>query len=52
LARKYPDFHFIVQELPQVVANSKEEVGLDVKFMVHDFFEEQPVHGANVYLFR
>lgn len=52
LARKYPDFHFIVQELPQVVANSKKEEGLDVKFMVHNFFEEQPVHGADVYLFR
>lgn len=52
LARKYPGLHFIVQELPQVVANSKEEEGLDVKFMVHDFFEEQPVHGADVYLFR
>ncbi|EED16326.1 O-methyltransferase, putative [Talaromyces stipitatus ATCC 10500] len=52
LARKYPGLHLIVQELPQVVANSKEEFGLDVKFMVHDFFEEQPVHGADAYLFR
>lgn len=52
LARKYHSLHFIVQELPQVVANSKEEKGLDVKFIAHDFFEEQPVHGADVYLFR
>lgn len=52
LARKYRGLHVIVQELPQVVANSKEEESLDVKFMVHDFFEEQPVHGADVYLFR
>ena len=52
LARKYPDFHFIVQELPQFVANSKEEEGIDGKFMGHDFFEEKPVHGADVYLFR
>ena len=52
LARKNPGFHLIVQELPQVVASSKEEVGLDVKFMVHDIFEERPVHGADGYLFR
>ncbi|KAI1098865.1 putative O-methyltransferase [Jackrogersella minutella] len=52
LARKYPNLHLIVQELPEVVANSKEEPGLDVKFMAHDFFEEQPVKGAEVYLYR
>ncbi|KAH8696533.1 putative O-methyltransferase [Talaromyces proteolyticus] len=52
LSRKYPTLNFIVQELPQVVENSKEEPGLDVKFMVHDLFEEQPVHGAEVYLYR
>jgi hypothetical protein len=40
LARKFPDLHLIVQELPEVVANSKSEEGLDVKFMAHDFFEE------------
>ncbi|KAJ9367330.1 hypothetical protein DTO282F9_7368 [Paecilomyces variotii] len=52
LARKYPSLHLIVQELPQVVAESKEEVGLDVKFMTHDLFEEQPVQDADVYLYR
>lgn len=52
LARKYPCLHLIVQELPQVVAESREEVGLDVKFMTHDLFEEQPVQGADVYLYR
>lgn len=52
LARKYPSLHLIVQELPEVFANSKEEEGLDVKFMAHDFFEGQPVKGADVYLYR
>jgi O-methyltransferase domain len=48
LARKYPNLHLIVQKLPEVVANSREELGLDVKFLAH---EEQPVHGADVYLY-
>ncbi|OKL62776.1 hypothetical protein UA08_01854 [Talaromyces atroroseus] len=52
IARSYPNLSLIVQELPQVVANSTEEEGLNVKFMVHDFFEEQPVQGADAYLFR
>ncbi|KAI2622778.1 putative O-methyltransferase [Hypomontagnella submonticulosa] len=52
LARKYPDLHLVVQELPDVVANSKEQTGVNVKFMVHDFFEEQPIGGADVYLYR
>ncbi|KAL7622165.1 hypothetical protein AAE478_007668 [Parahypoxylon ruwenzoriense] len=52
LARKYPKLHLVVQELPEVVANSKEEAGLDVKFMTHDFFEEQPVKNADVYIYR
>ncbi|KAI5859358.1 S-adenosyl-L-methionine-dependent methyltransferase [Durotheca rogersii] len=52
LARKYPKLHLVVQELPEVVANSKEEAGLDVKFLAHDFFEEQPVKDADVYIYR
>jgi trans-aconitate methyltransferase len=52
LARKYPSLHLVVQELPEVVSNSKSDPDLDVSFMAHDFFEEQPVKGADVYLFR
>ncbi|KAF2655178.1 putative O-methyltransferase [Lophiostoma macrostomum CBS 122681] len=52
LARKYPGLFLIVQELPEVIANAKEESDLNVKFMAHDFFEEQPVRGADVFLFR
>ncbi|KAI8944399.1 putative O-methyltransferase [Xylaria longipes] len=52
IARQYPDIHLIVQELPEVVAISKEEPGLNVKFMVHDFFKEQPIKNAAVYMLR
>ena len=52
LARKYPGLSLIVQDLAEVVANTKEEEGLNVKFMAHDFFEEQPVKNADVYLYR
>ncbi|KAI1411891.1 putative O-methyltransferase [Hypoxylon sp. FL1857] len=52
LARKYPNLRLIVQELPEVVANSKPQAGLRVEFMAHDFFEEQPVKNADVYIFR
>ncbi|KAI0835695.1 putative O-methyltransferase [Hypoxylon sp. FL0890] len=52
IARKYPKLHLIVQELPEVVANSKKDGSLNVEFMAHDFFEEQPVKGADVYIFR
>ncbi|KAJ8121801.1 hypothetical protein ONZ43_g1835 [Nemania bipapillata] len=52
IAHKYPDIQLIVQELPEVVAISKDEPGLNVKFMEHDFFTEQPVKNADVYLYR
>jgi hypothetical protein len=52
LARKYPHLKLVVQELPEVVANSKVDESLDVRFMEHDFFNEQPVKGAEIYLFR
>lgn len=52
LARKFPNLHLIVQDLPEVIANSKEEEGLDVKFLSHNFFDEQPIKDAEVYYFR
>jgi trans-aconitate methyltransferase len=52
LARKYPDLRLVVQELPGVVANAKPIEGLDVEFMAHDFFQNQPVKDADVYYFR
>ncbi|PVI04246.1 putative O-methyltransferase [Periconia macrospinosa] len=52
IARKYPHLRFIVQDLPKTVAGSREVEGLNVEFMAHNFFEGQPVKGADVYLFR
>ncbi|KAI3318836.1 putative O-methyltransferase [Xylariaceae sp. AK1471] len=52
IARQYSDLNLIVQELPEVVKSSKEEPGLKVKFMVHDFFNEQPIKDADIYLYR
>ncbi|KAL6704153.1 hypothetical protein ACN47E_008713 [Coniothyrium glycines] len=52
LANKYPKLNLVVQELPEVVANSTEQDGLSVRFMAHDFFQPQPVKDADVYLYR
>lgn len=46
----------IVQDKPEVLADLTTAVPTDLKdrlkFMAHDFFAEQPVHDADVYLFR
>jgi trans-aconitate methyltransferase len=52
LAQKYANLHIIVQDLPEIVADSKTRDGVKVEFMVHDFFTEQPVKDADVYFFR
>lgn len=52
IASKFPDLKMIVQDLPQVVGGAKEQDGLNVTFMAHDFFEEQPVKGADAYIYR
>lgn len=52
IARKFPDLNLVVQELPEVVASSQHQPGLKVRFQSHDFFEEQPIKGASVYIYR
>lgn len=56
LARRFPTLRFIVQDREEVIAESSSLVPKDVAdrvtFMVHDFFTEQPVRGADVYFFR
>ena len=56
LAQNFPSLHFTVQDLPEVVqrGRAKLPVGLQgrVAFMEHDFFMEQPVKSADVYLLR
>jgi hypothetical protein len=56
IAEKNPEISFVVQDLEEVVeqgkakAASSEDKKLD--FMAHDFFKEQPVKDADVYLLR
>lgn len=49
---------FVVQDLADIVAKGQLALSNDkdlqerIRFQVHDFFEEQPLHGADVYLLR
>ena len=56
IAKRFPGLRCIVQDQPEVVASAREKVPAylkdRVKFMEHDFFTEQPVKGAQVYLLR
>jgi hypothetical protein len=56
IVQKFPEMKCIIQDLPGVI--SKAEAGLPSELkdratlMVHDFFQPQPVKGADVYLLR
>lgn len=54
MLRKYPTVHAVVEDLPAVVANAQVPPDLEqrLSFRAHDFFTEQPVRGADVYLLR
>ncbi|KAI1129798.1 putative O-methyltransferase [Nemania abortiva] len=57
IARKFPHLNFVVQDLDGRVIRDAErqrpdELSDRVHYMQHDFFTEQPVHGADVYLLR
>lgn len=57
IAQKFPNLHFVVQDLPSTTADFEEALlprdgEGRVEIMEHDFFEPQPVQGADVYLFR
>ncbi|KAH8893874.1 S-adenosyl-L-methionine-dependent methyltransferase [Thozetella sp. PMI_491] len=57
LARAFPSLYLVVQGVDaQAIRDSDARKPADVadrvRFMTHDFFTEQPVRGADVYLFR
>lgn len=56
LAVKFPNLNVIVQDMESVIqtvkAGMSNETEPRVEFMVHDFFTEQPIQGADVYFFR
>ena len=56
LARRFEDMKFIIQDLPEVIADGPSHVPSElqdrIQFMAHDFFTEQPIKGADVYFIR
>lgn len=56
IAQKYPQIKVVIQDLPDVIQKAQSsapaELGDRVNFMAHDFFTEQPIKGADVYLMR
>ena len=55
IMNKVPHLSFIVQDLAsviQVADDGSHDSKANIQFMPHDFFEEQPVKDAEVYLFR
>ncbi len=56
LASSFQDLRLTVQDLDQVIINAPSDIPTDIKsridFMPYNFFTEQPVKDADVYLFR
>ena len=56
IARHFAELKCVVQDLPEVVEGAEvpEDLreGERLSFMAHDFFEQQPVKDADVYLLR
>ena len=56
LARQIPSVKCIIQDLPETVEQGQAALPMDladrVTFMAHDFWEPNPIKGAEVYFFR
>ena len=56
IAQKFPLLRCIVQDRPEVIQVGQEKLPLDVRgrvdFMAHDFFKEQPIKNAGLYILR
>lgn len=52
LVGKYEGLKVIVEDRNEVIAGAKVAAHERVEFRVHDFFTEQPVKGADVYVLR
>ncbi|KAF2216561.1 hypothetical protein CERZMDRAFT_34032 [Cercospora zeae-maydis SCOH1-5] len=53
LTKNFPDLQITVQDLPSTIQAALEQPDLKgVRFMEHDFFDPQPAHGADVFMFR
>ncbi|KAJ5956091.1 hypothetical protein N7501_010370 [Penicillium viridicatum] len=56
LADHYPTIQCIVQDRPEVILQAEQALPANlqdrIRFQPHDFFQDQPVHGADGYLLR
>ncbi|EGR46686.1 uncharacterized protein TRIREDRAFT_65711 [Trichoderma reesei QM6a] len=58
LAKRWKNINFIVEDLPKTIETAPQPICDDktvaqrISLQVHDFFQEQPVKGADVYYFR
>ena len=56
LARKLPKFNFIVQDLPEVIAEGAsiipEDLSKRIVLVAHDFFKAQPARNMDFYFLR
>ncbi|KAL7808236.1 chlorophenol O-methyltransferase [Trichoderma gracile] len=58
LAKRWKNIKFIVEDLPKTIESAPQPLCDDktvadrISLQVHDFFQEQPVKGADVYFFR
>ncbi|CAG8898682.1 unnamed protein product [Penicillium egyptiacum] len=56
LADHCPTVQCIVQDRPEVISQAEQALPVNlqdrIRFQTHDFFQNQPVHGADVYLLR
>ncbi|CZT16505.1 related to sterigmatocystin 8-O-methyltransferase precursor [Ramularia collo-cygni] len=52
IAKKFPNLKLIVQDMGDANSAHENADGANVSHMVHDFFSEQSVTNADVYLFR
>ncbi|KAI4261944.1 MAG: hypothetical protein L6R42_002870 [Xanthoria sp. 1 TBL-2021] len=56
MAQAFPSLRCVVQDRSEVIGSGQDNLPSDlhdrVSFMAHDFFEEQPLRGAEVYMLR
>jgi hypothetical protein len=52
LVKRFPSLRCVVQDRPEVIATAPPDAHPRVEFQAHDFFDEQPVRGADVYFLR
>ncbi|KAL8679031.1 MAG: hypothetical protein Q9186_004659 [Xanthomendoza sp. 1 TL-2023] len=56
IAQRFPSLRCVVQDRPEIIGGCQESLPSDlhgrVSFMAHDFFQEQPIKGAEIYTLR